>query len=44
MNERGSIYPADQLLGWLEGHRSDPAKLGGEIELRLPVYVTLTEN
>jgi hypothetical protein len=44
MNARASIYPADQLLAWLERHRSDPAKLGGEIELRLPVYVTLTEN
>jgi len=41
---RGSIYPADQLLAWLEQHRSDPARLGSEVELRLPVYVTLSAN
>lgn len=40
---RGSIYPADQLLAWLERHKSDIAKLGGT-ELRLPVLVTLTAN
>lgn len=40
-NDRAPIYPADQLLVWLEQHRSDPAKLGGEIDLRIPVLVAL---
>jgi len=40
---RGSIYPADQLLAWLDQHRSDPATLD-ETTLRLPVLVTMTAN
>lgn len=40
-DERAPIYPADQLLAWLERHRSDPAKLGGETDLRIPALVTL---
>lgn len=40
-DERAPIYPADQLLAWLDRHKSDAAKLGGEIDLRIPVLVTL---
>ena len=40
-NDRAPIYPADKLLAWLEQHRSDPAVLGGEIDLRIPVQVAL---
>jgi hypothetical protein len=40
-NDRAPIYPADKLLTWLEHNKSDPAKLGGEIDLRIPVLVTL---
>lgn len=39
--ERGpSIYPADQLLAWLEQQKPDL----GEIVLRLPVQCTLKPN
>ena len=39
--ERGpSIYPADQLLAWLEQQKPDV----GEIVIRLPVLVTLKPN
>jgi len=34
--DRASIYPADQLLAWLENHP--------DVELRLPVLVTLKPN
>ncbi len=43
-DERAPIYPAAQLLAWLDKHRSDPAKLGGEIDLRIPVMVTLNAS
>lgn len=43
IDNRTPIYPADQLLAWLDRHRSDPATLD-EIELRLPVAVALTDN
>lgn len=43
MSDQVAIYPADQLHAWLDGHRSDPATLD-EIELRLPVKVTLSAN
>jgi len=36
--DRASIYPADQLLAWLEQHVSD------EIVIELPVLVTLKPN
>lgn len=40
---RRPIYPADQLLAWLEQHTSDRATMQ-EVPLRLPVMVTLTAN
>lgn len=40
---RGSLYPADQLLAWLEQHTSTPGTLE-EVPLRIPVFVTLTAN
>ena len=40
-DQRAPIYPVDPLLAWLEGHRSDPARLDGETDLRIPVLVTL---
>lgn len=40
---RVPIYPADQLLAWLDHHASDPATLD-EVPVRLPVLVVLTDN
>jgi hypothetical protein len=44
MSDTSSIYPADQLLAWLEKHKSDRMAFGNEIELKLPVVVTLSDN